>query len=59
MILYKKHLSSAPPKTNETENNILLTNDSQLSHFVNAIFSHFNMANNENYELKAVCIEDI
>ncbi|EIE83206.1 hypothetical protein RO3G_07911 [Rhizopus delemar RA 99-880] len=32
---------------------------SQLSQFMNAIFSHLNMANNENYELKAVCVEDI
>ncbi|KAG1076929.1 hypothetical protein G6F42_025188 [Rhizopus arrhizus] len=56
---YKKCLSPAPPKTNEAESNILLKSDSQISQFVNAIFSHLKMAHNESYELKAVCIKDI
>ncbi|CAO3684932.1 unnamed protein product [Rhizopus microsporus] len=45
---YKRYLSTPPPKTIETENNILLTSDSQLSQFVNVIFSHLNLDNNEN-----------
>ncbi|KAG2192321.1 hypothetical protein INT47_001820 [Mucor saturninus] len=49
---YKRTLSTPPPKTIETENNILLTSDSQLSQCVNATFSHLNLENNENYELK-------
>ncbi|CAO3674624.1 unnamed protein product [Rhizopus microsporus] len=51
LFTYKKYLSPAPSKTDEAENNILIICEYN--------FSYLNMAHNENYELKVVCVEGI